>query len=49
VDRSISLAEIMDILEEAWGDVPKKNGYILQPPVNACGEVTDEDSGDEHK
>jgi hypothetical protein len=49
VDRSISLAEIIDILEEAQGDVPKKNGpigIILQLPVNAC-EDTDEDSGNE--
>jgi hypothetical protein len=44
VDRNISFAEIMDIPEEAQGDV-KKSGpidIILQPPMNACDEVTDE-------
>jgi hypothetical protein len=48
--RSISLAEIMDILKEGVGHIQKRRptGIFLQPPVNVCDEITFEGSGEEH-
>lgn len=50
MDRGLSLAELLEILEDDnLGDTNEMDeiDIVLGPPENACGNVTDEDSGDE--
>ncbi|CAH1967212.1 unnamed protein product [Acanthoscelides obtectus] len=48
--RGLTLDDILNTLDEDDDVLLPKNqqiGIILQPPINACQDLTDEDSGDE--
>lgn len=45
----LTLNDVLETLEDADDEFSSKGEVqiILQPPINACGDLTDEDSGDE--
>ncbi|ESO05729.1 hypothetical protein HELRODRAFT_171397 [Helobdella robusta] len=45
--KKYTLHEVMMMLEDSPDSVPSSGVIFLQPPENACGDITDKDSGDE--